>query len=76
MKCQWCGGKLQGRQVRWCSSKCRIDAFHVSRADYYLSALPQKEFREAIRRACNRRWPKGHSTNRIKIRFGKYNPRA
>lgn len=67
-KCQWCHNRLKGRQVRWCSEGCKVDAFHASKADYYLSCLPQKEFREAIRRACQARWPNRY--DRLLVRFG------
>lgn len=66
--CQWCDTPLSGRQEKWCSEDCKVDAFHASKADYYLSALPQKEFREAIRRACEKRW-KG-KRGRLSVRFG------
>lgn len=74
--CQHCGRRLSGRQEKWCSEACRVEGYWTSRAPYLLSCLPQKEFRKAIREACEARWPKGHSTNRLKVRFGRYNPRS
>lgn len=66
--CQWCEKELEGRQTKWCSESCRMEAFRVSRAGYYLSCLPQKDFRAAIKEACEARWPGRY--DRLLVRFG------
>lgn len=66
--CQHCGSLLRGRQEKWCSPACRVTAYHAHRAGYYLSALPQEEWREAIRESCERRWP--GRRGRASFRFG------
>lgn len=69
-----CTEPLTGHQKKWCSETCKVRAWYESKisgktAEEMLSALPQKELRQVIRRVCERRWP--GKRGRFSRRFGK-----
>lgn len=68
-----CTRPLTGRQEKYCSTACRVAAWHEAKyvgrtAEDLLSGLPQKELRGVIRRVCERRW--SGKRGRLKVRFG------
>ena len=67
--CETCKKTLTGRQERYCSTACRVRAWHLSKAEERLAGLPQAEFRAVLRRVAEKRWP--GLRGRIRVRFGR-----
>lgn len=63
-----CRRKLSGRQEKWATEECKLRHWHAVKAEEALASLPQDQFREAIRRVCERRW-EGRK-GRLRVRFG------
>lgn len=72
--CPTCARKVSGRaSKKFCDQRCH-DRYHNRErlAVSQLAQLAEEEFRRIIARACLHRWPGG---GRLKLRFGRYDPK-